>query len=50
MRGKYTKKVEVFKLDDFNINNFQDDGKFNGSRYHKDKGGNYHIKKSYLKD
>ena len=44
--GKYTKKVEVFKLDDFNINNFQDDGKFNGSRYHKDKGGNYHIKKS----
>ena len=44
--GKYTKKVEVFKLDDFNINNYQDDGRFNGSKYHKEGGGNYHIKKS----
>ena len=44
--GKYTKKVEVFRLDEFNINNFQDDGKYNGSKYHKDGGGNYHIKKS----
>ena len=44
--GKYTKKVEVFKLDEFNINNFQDDGRYNGSRYHKDGGGNFHIKKS----
>ena len=44
--GKYTKKVEVFKLDDFNINNFQDDGKYNGSKYHGSGGGNYHIKKS----
>ena len=47
--GKYTKKVEVFKLDDFNINNFQDDGKYNGSRYHKSGGGNYHIRKSSSK-
>ncbi len=47
--GKYTKKVEVFKLDDFNINNFQDDGKYNGSKYHKDGGGNYHIKKNLNK-
>ena len=44
--GKYTKKVEVFKLDEFNINNFQDDGKYNGSKYHGSGGGNYHIKKS----
>jgi len=44
--GKYTKKVEVFKLDEFNINNFQDDGKYNGSKYHESGGGNYHIKKS----
>jgi hypothetical protein len=43
--GKYTKKVEVFKLDEFNINNFQDDGKYNGSKYHKDGGGNYFIKR-----
>ena len=43
--GKYTKKVEVFKLDEFNINNFQDDGKYNGSQYHKDGGGNYYIKR-----
>ena len=47
--GKYTKKVEVFKLDDFNINNFQDDGKYNGSKYHKDGGGNYYIKKNLNK-
>ena len=44
--GKYTKKVEVFKLDDFNINNFKDDGKYNGSKYHKDGGGNYFIKRN----
>jgi len=44
--GKYTKKVEVFKLDEFNINNFQDDGKYNGSKYHESGGGNYHIKRS----
>ena len=44
--GKYTKKVEVFKLDEFNINNFQDDGKYNGSKYHKEFGGNYHIKRN----
>ena len=44
--GKYTKKVEVFSLDEFNISNFQDDGKFNGSKYHKSDGGNYHIKSS----
>ena len=43
--GKYTKKVEVFKLDEFNINNFQDDGKYNGSKYHKEGGGNYFIKR-----
>ena len=43
--GKYTKKVEVFKLDEFNINNFKDDGKYNGSKYHKDGGGNYLIKR-----
>ena len=44
--GKYTKKVEVFKLDEFNINNFKDDGKYNGSKYHKDGGGNYFIKRN----
>ena len=44
--GKYTKKVEVFKLDEFNINNFQDDGKYNGSKYHKEGGGNYFIKRN----
>ena len=44
--GKYTKKVEVFKLDEFNINNFQDDGKYNGSKYHEEGGGNYHIRRS----
>ena len=47
--GKYTKKVEVFKLDDFNINNFKDDGKYNGSKYHKEGGGNYHIKRNDIK-
>ena len=47
--GKYTKKVEAFGLDEFNINNFQDDGKFNGSKYHKNGGGNLHIKKSSKK-
>ena len=47
--GKYTKKVEVFKLDEFNINNFQDDGKYNGSQYHKDGGGNYFIKRNDTK-
>ena len=47
--GKYTKKVEAFNLDQFNINNFQDDGKFNGSKYHKSDGGNLHIKKSSRK-
>ena len=46
--GKYTKKVEVFKLDEFNINNFQDDGKYNGSKYHKDGGGNYYIKRNSI--
>ena len=48
--GKYTKKVEVFKLDEFNINNFQDDGRYNGSKYHKDGGGNYHIKRNSALD
>ena len=48
--GKYTKKVEVFKLDEFNINNFQDDGKYNGSKYHdKEEGGNYYIKRNFDK-
>ena len=44
--GKYTKKVEVFKLEEFNRNNFKDDGKYNGSKYHKDGGGNYFIKRN----
>ena len=48
--GKYTKKVEVFKLDEFNINNFQDDGKYNGSKYHKEGGGNYNIKRHSVVD
>ena len=44
-KWKIHKKVEVFKLDEFNINNFQDDGKYNGSKYHKEGGGNYFIKR-----
>ena len=43
--GKYTKKVEVFKLDEFNLNNFTDDGQFNGQKFHN-KGDNIYVKSS----
>ena len=41
--GKYTKKVEVFKLDEFNLNNYNDDGQYNGQKFHN-KGDNIYIK------